>query len=112
MAATETSWEEAIRCPKCDKPGKDEGWKPGRRRGTKVHTIRCVSTELCPWYNTTWLVQVNEDGTIPQAYSQVGPKAFPKVSDQTITRINEAISAQLKAETRGDGEVRNPHGGR
>jgi hypothetical protein len=110
--STETSWEEATRCPKCGHPGKDEGWKPGKRRGVKVHSIRCESTELCPWYNTTWLVQVNEDGTIPAPYSQLGPKQYQAISDESMSRLNDAIDRQLKAETSGEGEVRNPHSGR
>lgn len=104
-----TTFEEAKRCPKCERPGKDEGAKPGRRAGVKVHTIRC-ETQLCRWYNTTWLVQVNEDGSIPEAYSQVGHKQFPKVSDESITRINEALDRQIAAEKSGQGEVRNPYG--
>jgi hypothetical protein len=105
-----TTFEEAKECPKCHRPGKEDGVRAGRRRGVLVHTIRCM-TQLCPWYNTTWLVQVNEDGSIPEAYSQLGAKQFPKVSQQTETRINEALQRQLEAEVRGDGEVRNPHGG-
>jgi hypothetical protein len=102
------TFEEAQRCPRCDKPGRDQGGRPGRRRGVKVHTIVC-ETELCPWYNTTWLIQVNEDGTIPDAYSQVGEKQFHKVSPETETRINEALERQLKAEQSGQGEIRNPY---
>lgn len=104
------TFEEARRCPKCDKPGEDMGGRPSQRRGTKVHTIFC-RTELCSWYNTSWLVSVNEDGTVPDAYSQVGPKQYHKVSQETETRINEALERQLKAEQSGEGEIRNPYSG-
>ena len=106
---TQTTWEEASRCPRCGHPGHDIATRPTQRRGTMAHTLRCESSELCPWYNTTWVVNVNEDGSIPAPYSQVGPKAYPRVSQETLTRIDEAIGRQLEAEKRGDGEVRNPH---
>lgn len=108
MSEEAPTFEEAKLCPKCGKPGEDMGGRPARRRGVKVHTIYC-RTELCKWYNTSWLIQVNEDGSIPQAYSQIGEKQFPKVSQESITRINEALDRQLDAEKRGDGEVRNPY---
>jgi hypothetical protein len=104
-----TTFEEARLCPKCGQPGKDMGAKPARRRGVMVHTIMCDGSDLCPWKNTRWLVQVNEDGTVPDAYSQVGGKQFPTASPETETRINEALARQIAAETRGDGEVRNPY---
>lgn len=109
--STGTTWEEASRCPRCAKPGKDQGWKPGRRRGVKVHTIRC-ETKLCPWYDSTWLVQVNDDGTIPRPYSQLGPKQYNPISQESLSRLEEAMARQLKAETSGEGEIRNPHSGR
>ena len=101
------TYEEASRCPKCDKPGKLYVKKPGARRGVEVHVIECV-TQLCKWYGERWFVQLNEDGSIPKPYSQIGAKQYPKVSDESITRINEALQQQLNAEQRGDGEVRNP----
>ena len=103
-----TTFEDAKRCPKCDRPGKDLGGKPAKRPGVKVHTIMC-ETELCKWYQTTWLVQVNEDGTIPEAYSQVGKKQFPKVSPEMESRINDSLKAQLEVEKSGQGEVQNPY---
>lgn len=107
-----TTWEEATACPKCRQPGKDTGKRPGRRRGTYVHTIKCEGNQLCPWYGTTWVVQVNEDGSIPEAYSALGPKQYQSISQESMTRIEEAMDRQLKAETSGEGEVRNPHSGR
>lgn len=106
---SDTTFEEAKRCPKCDMPGDDKSVTTvtkGRRK-VKVHTIYCRNSE-CKWYNTSWLVQVNEDGSIPQAYQQIGPKQFPKLSAESETRIQESIEAQLAAETKPGSEVRNP----
>lgn len=108
MSEESPTWEEATRCPRCGRSGEDTGARPGKRRGVMIHTIYC-RTELCTWHNTSWLVQINEDGTIPQAHSRNREKQFPTVSPETETRINEALQRQLDAETSGHGEVRNPY---
>lgn len=104
-----TTFEEAKKCPKCNQPGEDKFTKPSiDRRGQRVelHFIFC-RTVLCPWNDTNWVVQVNSDGSIPEAYNQLGPKNFPLASKETESRINDAIQAQLNAETReGGGEIR------
>jgi len=106
----ETTFEEAKRCPKCDKPGEDMGGNPSAKQGVKVHLVYC-RTPGCEWENTNWLVQVNADGTVPEAYSQLGPKQYPKLSPESETRVRESMEAQLRAETApGGGEIRNPHG--
>jgi hypothetical protein len=107
-----TTFEEAKECPKCGKPGDDRRQTRSRNaRGAYVtlHHIYCVS-ELCPWYNTMYIVQVNEDGSIPEAYSGVlrGGKAYPTISQESASRIEENILRQLEAETKPGGEVRNP----
>lgn len=111
---TTTTYEEAKQCPKCGKPGEVTRKTPTRNtvgQKCELHLIYC-RTQLCPWYNTPWTVQVNEDGSIPQPYSSL-EKQFPLASPESETRIQEAIESQLQAETRpGGGEVRNPNSGR
>jgi hypothetical protein len=104
-----TTFEEAKVCPKCSKPGEDAGASPSAKPDVKIHLIWCRS-EDCEWYNTNWLVQVNSDGTVPEAYSQIGPKSYPKLSAESETRVREAIEAQLRAETSPGTEIINPFG--
>jgi hypothetical protein len=110
-----TTFEEAKRCPKCELPGEDKSTtaaKNSEGKPVKVHMIFCRNSE-CPWFDTSWIVQVNPDGSIPEAYSQLGPKQFPKVSGEMETKIRESIEAQVRAETSpGGAEITNPHGGR
>lgn len=106
---TNTTFEAAKRCPKCDLPGEDMGANPTKNPKVKVHLIWCRN-EPCEWYNTNWLVQVNEDGTVPEAYSQLGPKQYPKLSAESETRVTEAIEAQLSAEQQPGTEIINPFG--
>lgn len=107
-----TTFEEAKKCPKCGNPGQDRSTKlvhNERGRPVQVHLIYCV-TQLCPWYETPWTVQINEDGSIPDAYSGLKEKRFPTISAESASRIEENIKAQLEAETRPGGEIRNPRG--
>ena len=109
-----TSFEDAKKCPKCGKPGEDMGSRsvrsPNSGATVQIHSIYC-RTQLCPWLDTMWIVQVNEDGTIPEAYSQLGNKQYPKLSPESEARINDAIKHQLEAETKPGGlELRNPYG--
>jgi hypothetical protein len=107
-----TTFEEAKLCPKCGNPGDDRKKtfeRNSRGRLVEVHLIYCT-TKLCRWHNTAWVVQVNEDGTIPEAYQQLGDKQYPKISQESATRIEENILRQLEAETKPGGEVRNPKG--
>lgn len=85
------SWAEASRCPKCEAPGEDI--KTNRIPNATVHTLRCP-TEGCRWYNTTWIVQINSDGTIPEYVP--GPKAFPAPSKEELA----AGKAHLESEAR------------
>jgi len=112
---SETTFEQAKECPKCGKPGEDvetkHRWSDTQGARVELHIIFCRNP-LCIWLDTNWIVQVNPDGSIPQAYSQLGPKQFPKLSQETETRIQDNIRKQLEAETQeGGSEVYNPHGG-
>jgi len=110
MAAT--TFEEAKLCPKCELPGEDVSTSPAKdSRGAPVvlHMIWCRN-DTCKWYNTSWVVQVNSDGTIPQAYSQIGDKKYPTISQESATRIEENYLRQLQAEVEPGAEVRNPRG--
>jgi hypothetical protein len=78
-----------------------------RKHGVTVHTVFCRN-DKCEWHNTSWLVQVNADGSVPEAYKGLGKKQFPKLSKESEQRIRDAMDAQLKAETSGQGEIRNP----
>jgi hypothetical protein len=108
--AEKSTLEEAMECPKCHNPGKlvSEGpsKSPEAARGTKMRIMECV-TVLCPWHEERWLIQLNPDGSIPEAYSGIrGAKAYPELSPEMESRVNENIRRQLEAETHGGGEVK------
>jgi len=84
----DTTFEHARRCPRCESPGVEGASRPGPHRSV-MHTFHCHN-ERCRWYTTSWVVQVNADGSIPppDAYR---PKQFPVLPDQT-----DAVNAQMQ----------------
>jgi hypothetical protein len=85
----EVTFEDAKRCPKCDNPGEDIETKSLGGKLGNMHVIRCIR-ELCPWYMTTWIIQVLPDGTIPVRPSREleprRPKTFPEIPGMTTER--------------------------
>jgi hypothetical protein len=109
----QTTFEQAKLCQRCGQPGMDVGTSPSKKPGVKVHSIRC-DNERCVWYNTVWLVQVNQDGSVPVA-DHHQERQFPTNNRAAAmaSDIDKALSNQLAQEiVRGpDGEaleVRNP----
>lgn len=111
-----TTLEEAKRCPKCGNYGEDRIQRPvdrstGLKAGTMVHIIYCV-TEICPWFNTCWMVQVNKDGSIPPPQNHTGhPKVYQGFEghDQQAKELIDFLKAEEKAQTQPGTEVRNPY---
>jgi hypothetical protein len=65
---SDTSFDEARRCPTCQQPGLAVGQRPAdssnRRAGT-LHIFRCAN-ERCAKHDRDWIIQVRPDGTIPE----------------------------------------------
>jgi hypothetical protein len=97
MADT-ASWEEASRCPKCNEPGKDTR-QMGSVRG-KAHILVCMN-ERCAWFNTSWVVQVRRDGTIP--VRRAGPKQF-----MNLTGGQEAMARRVLEDLKFETTRRDP----
>lgn len=111
-----TTYEEAKTCPKCGRVGEvrlSVPAKPDRdiKPGTKIEHVYCT-TELCRWYNTPWLLQVNPDGTIPPPKNHRGePKVYQGFEghDEMANRIVANLKAQQQAEMRPGSEIKNPN---
>ena len=87
----DTTFEEAKRCPKCQEPGRDTGATRRVQNGL-LHTIECVNPR-CKWFKQPgWQVQVNYDGTIPQA-TMDREKFFNKLPE----RSQESIDRQMQS---------------
>lgn len=100
MNSVQTTFEEARRCPKCETPGSEQSSRRGPY-GSKIHTIVCMN-ERCKWYNTTWVVQVHQDGTVQPPTKH--DKSYPKVPDMT-DRVNEQMQ-RLYEQSLNSGETR------
>ena len=107
-----TTLEDAKRCPRCGEPGEENGMRPagpGAVPGTKMLTVLC-RVESCRWFGTGWVIQINPDGTIPEANTKQ-EKAYPKLgdSDEVADAAIKQMELQAELETRGQAEIRNPH---
>lgn len=72
--------EEASRCPRCEQPGDNttEQKIDGGAKGSVIRTYFCRN-ERCRWHNTSWIVQVKSDGTVPMRGP--GDKEFNLLTD-------------------------------
>lgn len=105
---TETTLEEARRCPRCEQPGKlvRKEQARGATPGSEQHIYECDNSR-CKWHKQVCrVVTVRADGSIPQAEQR--NKNYPSVPDMT-DRVNQQIAAQLELEQSGGGEIRNPY---
>lgn len=110
---TETTLEQAKRCPRCEQPGEQvrSTRAPGRigLLGARVLTIECRN-ERCKWFDSSWLVQINPDGSIPEPNTSPNrDKAFPSlppVPDEQ--RVIDRLAAQHEATMKPGAEVRGP----
>lgn len=85
---SDTTYEEARRCPRCEQPGVELGSRAGPH-GSRIHTIQCKTTR-CKWFNTNYTVQVNSDGSIPNPTLE-RPKNFPKLPDRSEDEVNRML---------------------
>jgi hypothetical protein len=105
-----TSYEEALRCPRCDIRGEHVGEEDRRAqsiRGATILTVYCRNSR-CKWYNTSWTIQKNSDGTIPPPLLR-REKKFPELPSGVEKRMIEALEEQLRLEQEpGGAELNNP----
>lgn len=100
------SLEEASHCPKCSQQGELTLQSAGPRVGSKALTYTCKNN-LCLWFNTGWVVQVNPDGTIPER--KAGPKQFEKLTpgQETFARdVLHQVEYDQQRSTEKDAEVK------
>ena len=98
---TDTMFEEAKRCPRCEKPG-TLTYTESLPKGAKAHTYSCY-TEGCRWEGTGWIVQVNADGSIP--IREKGEKQFEKLGSGATSYaesvLNKTQAELMEGETSG-----------
>jgi hypothetical protein len=97
---SQTTWEEASRCYKCQQPGVEVANLPAAERWQgRVHTIECQN-HICLNFGQRWIVQVRPDGSIPNRDTSTrGEKSFPKMTagQESFARrgIEDAIGKRL-----------------
>jgi len=89
---SDTTFDEARRCPSCAELGQPAGIRPteNRRQG-KLHIFKCQN-ERCEKFDRDWVVQVRPDGTIPDPILN-REKSFPQERGVARARIERAREA-------------------
>jgi hypothetical protein len=93
-----TTLEDAKRCPRCEKSGRVGPPKNTLRPGTQVVVVTC-ETVGCPWEGTGWPVQINPDGSIPDAAptgTVRGEKQFGTVNPLLDNQRIQAVEQQIR----------------
>lgn len=113
---TQTTYEEATRCPSCEWPGRLINKRRAKSQdalpGTMVELFECrndrcgnfVGAELLPNGETIpadrnrWFVQINPNGTVPPKGSgATGPKAFEAANPHTEASVRARDRIRLLA---------------
>lgn len=100
MADGQTTFEEARSCPRCGQYGEERTRHPGER-GSTVYVFVC-KTEGCKWEDTTWLVQVNRDGSIPTRNRDRMEKEFKPLTETQKTHARDIEAFTLGIMERGE----------
>jgi hypothetical protein len=91
------SYEDAQQCPMCKVPGEVTNKTSARQftlevpKGSQYHTIFCRN-DRCKWYDSSWVVLVYPDGTIPDPRPRSSEPRRPKQFE-----VSKAMQAQMDA---------------
>lgn len=104
-----TPWEVANRCPECQSPGKEERTIP-QPAGVRLVQLLCKN-KTCIESNfgvpVIWMVQINQDGTIPDAQNHTNsPKEYSADFNAGYESAMRAAEAALRQ------SLGNGHGNR
>lgn len=100
---------EASLCPRCKNPGKETFVRKVRESDTRLYTYTC-ETEVCPWFETGWAVQIDADGNVyerPRGERGMD-KTFQPLSDDAMSRGMRAIEDMKGRDLRPGEEIPNP----
>lgn len=97
---TTATWEEAKCCPKCGTAGNDFSQRRAPNGNGYVHMLRCENA-LCPWNNSSWVVQVDRDGNIPKRNVLVGGGDLAPLSTDALMMGRRILEDIVQEDLRG-----------
>lgn len=105
--------QEAAKCPKCKKEGRlDQNFKHTDEHNINwdVTTYIC-DNEICPWYNTGWVVQSDKNGVVYER--DIGErgmdKDFPKLSPDVKSVGRMYLEDIVRRDLEAPHDPENPH---
>lgn len=87
------SLDDASRCPRCQNQGQETSKKKERKFTNVVFTCK---NPRCRWFETTWVVSVNSDGSITERTEK--PSDFPPLpksrtfADEYLERLQAELN--------------------
>lgn len=111
--------DEARLCPRCSHPGDLGGRRPMQNKPGHSVVMCFCRNEVCPWFDTSWPIEINPDGSVPDPAppgQARGGKQYvdpltgePRlqsagISTSMIEKIN-AQAARIQQGTQGGAEV-------
>ena len=79
---SETTLATAKKCPKCNQVGEQVGEAPTSDPKYTGYVFTCLY-KLCVWFETNWIVTVDEDGKVPVRDTGHIKKSFPALPEIT-----------------------------
>ncbi len=92
------SFEEASKCPRCDNAGEQNALVRNVKDG-KLYTFTCRNS-ACSWFETDWVVQRLEDGTVPLRET-TRERTFAPIPGMTQEKAIKALKQTADDEERG-----------
>jgi hypothetical protein len=79
-------------------PGAEKSRIPAPNGNGIINTIECMN-EACKWYETTWVVQVDRNGEIPDQTKMAPARPRPKLRGTFTEENMERVRDQLRRQT-------------
>lgn len=93
------TFAEASKCPKCGFTGEAGPKTPTRKPGVFAVVCTCYNNG-CRWFQSGWVVQINADGSVPDARERQPedrePHMFPRVNPLLFNQRAAAMNAKAE----------------
>jgi hypothetical protein len=107
------TFDEANHCPKCNEPGEVGSKRPSAKPGVSAIVCTCRN-KRCKWFNTGWVIQINPNGTVPEArdrsQSDREPRQYERVNSVLFNQRSRAMQEIASQAARQTGQGGEAHG--
>lgn len=102
---SDTTLEEARRCPRCEQPGQERMMRPAPPPAVGVLHFFACENQRCEWFDEVWPVQTRPDGTVVQPDDNRGDKRYRPMSNDMISRGQRIVEDAVGRDLRDSNEI-------